>query len=719
MERPSTDAAALPDPSLTDSGLWALLVVARVHGFALDAATLHHRHAISGHPLDAKTLLRAARDAGLRARLRDAAPTDLSGLPLPALAAVDDGRWLVLARVAAERVLVQEHGDAQPRAWPRDEFHRRSTGRFLLLARAATADAAVALGLGWFVRAAARHRRALAEVLAGSAVLQLLGLATPVLFQVVVDKVLVHGALGTLQVIVVGFLIVASFEFLLGGLRAWLLAHTVSRIDVALGAHLFAHLLALPLRYFEVRRVGEIVARVRELETLRAFVTGSALALLIDLGFTVIAFALMYHYSPALCALVLATLPVYLALSLLVGPRLRAHAERRFRLAAANQSLLVECVAGVHTLKSLAIEPPMQRRWEDQLAAYVSAGYRAALTAHWSEQGAHLVNRIGSALLLWFGATAVIAGNLSVGALIAFNLLATRTTAPVLRLFQIWQEFQQARVSLARLADVLDAPTESPCLATRSALPRLAGEIRFEQVSFRYEAGRAEALAGVDFRIAAGEMIGIAGRSGSGKSTVARLLQRLYVPDHGRVLIDGHDLALAAPEALRRQIGVVPQECFLFSATVRENIALGDPGLPFDHVRRAAWLAGAEEFILQLPQGYDTPLGEYANNLSGGQRQRLAIARALVRDPRILVFDEATSALDCESEALVRANLAAIARGRTVIVIAHRLSALAGCDRILVLERGRLVEQGSAAALLAAGGVFARLHAQQALARAA
>jgi subfamily B ATP-binding cassette protein HlyB/CyaB len=716
-----TPPAPLPDcgSPASDSGLAALVLVARLHGLPADPDTLAHRHGSGGRPLDGAALVRAARDTGLRARPRAGADADLDTLPLPALAGTHAGGWRVLARVSTERVLVQEPGAAQPRIMARAEFLAAWSGRVLLLARRGAGAASTRFGIGWFLRAARPYRRILAEVLLGSAVLQVLGLATPVFFQVVVDKVLVHKVLGTLQVLVAGFVVVSVFEVLLGGLRTWLLAHTTNRIDVTLGARLFAHLLALPLRYFEVRRVGEIAARVRELETLRAFVTGSALTLLIDLGFTVIAFALMYHYSPLLCAVVALSLPLYLLLSLVAAPLLRAQVEEKFRLGAENQSFLVESLAGMHTLKAMALEPPMQRRWEEQLAGYVSAAYRATLTANWSAQAANLVSRLVSAGLLWFGAGAVIAGTLSVGELIAFNMLAMRSGAPVLRLFQLWQDFQQARVSLARLGDILNSPGETRAQASRAALPALAGAIRFERVSFRYEPERAHALCELDLAIAPGEVIGIVGRSGSGKSTLARLVQRLYVPEQGRILIDGCDIALAAPDALRRQIGVVPQECFLFSGSVRENIALGDPGMPLERVMHAARLAGAHEFIVELPYGYDTPLGEHAHNLSGGQRQRLAIARALVRDPRILVFDEATSALDYESESVVRANLEAICAGRTVIIIAHRLSALARCQRILVLDRGRLVEQGTPSALLASGGLFARLHALQSPARAA
>ena len=681
------DSACAP----ADSGLAALALVARLHGLATDPDTLRHRHGRGDRPLDAAALLRAARDTGLRARLRAVAEPGLDGQPLPALAETHGGEWLLLARVSAERVLVQEPGAAQPRIMPRAEFLAAWSGRLLLLARRGAGEAATRFGLGWFLRAARPYRRILAEVLLGSAVLQVLGLVTPVFFQVVVDKVLVHKVLGTLQVLVAGFVAVSLFEVLLGGLRAWLLAHTTNRIDVTLGARLFAHVLALPLRYFEVRRVGEIAARVRELETLRAFVTGSALTLLIDLGFTVIAFALMYHYSPLLCAVVALSLPLYLLLSLAGAPLLRAQVEEKFRLGAENQSFLVESLAGMHTLKAMALEPPMQRRWEEQLAAYVSAAYRATLTANWSAQAASLVSRLVSAGLLWFGAGAVIAGTLSVGELIAFNMLAMRSGAPVLRLFQLWQDFQQARVSLARLGDILNSPGETRAQASRAALPALAGAIRFERVSFRYEPERAHALCELDLAIAPGEVVGIVGRSGSGKSTLARLVQRLYVPEQGRILIDGCDIALAAPDALRRQIGVVPQHVLLFNGSVADNIAYGQPDATPGAVMAAARAAQAHAFVDRLPRGYDTVIGDQGIRLSGGQRQRIALARALLKNPPILVLDEATAMFDPEGERSFIADCHDTLAQRTVILITHRPASLALADRVLRLEAGVLV----------------------------
>jgi subfamily B ATP-binding cassette protein HlyB/CyaB len=569
----------------------------------------------------------------------------------------------------------------------------------------------------WFIPSLLKYRKLFGEVILISFFLQLFALVTPLFFQVVMDKVLVHRGFTTLDVLAFGFVVIALFDAILGGLRTYLFSHTTNRVDVELGARLFNHLVSLPLSYFEARQVGQSVARVRELDTIRNFITGTALTLVIDLFFTVVFFAVMWLYSPTLTVIVLMTIPFYIALSIFITPILRHRLEQKFQHGAENQAFLVEAVNGVETLKAMAVEPQMQRKWEDQLSKYVTASFRTQNLNNIANQIAGFINKITTVLIIWYGAHLVIDGALTVGQLIAFNMIAGRVSGPILKLVQLWQEFQQAGISVKRLGDILNTPTEPGYNPNRSTLPSLEGKVTFEHIQFRYRPDGPRILNDISLQVPPGEVIGIVGRSGSGKSTLTKLIQRMYVPEGGRVLVDGVDLAMVDTAWLRRNIGVVLQENFLFNRSIRENIALSNPGLPMEQVVRAAKLAGAHEFILELPEGYDNPVGEHGCNLSGGQRQRIAIARALITNPRILIFDEATSALDYESERIIQQNMSAICRNRTVFIIAHRLSTVRHCNRILVMEKGRIIETGSHDALIKLKGHYHALYQLQSGAR--
>lgn len=570
-----------------------------------------------------------------------------------------------------------------------------------------------AFDVSWFIPALVKYRSLLGEVLAASFFLQLFALITPLFFQVVIDKVLVHKGLTTLDVMLLGLAVVSIFEVLMGGLRTYVFSHTTNRVDVELGSRLFDHLLRLPLAYFESRPVGHSVARVRELENIRDFLTSSSITLVIDLFFTLIFFAVMYLYSPLLTLIVGASLPFYILISWFITPPLRARLDEKFKRGAENQAFLVESVVGVETLKAMAVEPQMKRQWEDKLAGYVGASFSANMLGNWGSQAVQLVNKLTIAATLYFGAKLAINGDITIGQLVAFNMLAGRVAMPILRLAQLWQDFQQMRISVARLGDVLNTPAEPAHNPNRSNPGEIKGAITFEQVTFRYRPDGPEVLRRVNLSVAPGEIIGIVGPSGSGKSTLAKLVQRMYVPESGRVLVDGVDLNVADPAWLRRQVGVVLQENILFKKSVRENIALSDPACDMNAVMSAAQLAGAHDFILQLPEGYDTQIDERGGNLSGGQRQRMAIARALLINPRILVFDEATSALDAESEEIIQNNLKVMARGRTVLIIAHRLSAIRQANRIVALDKGEIVEEGDHQKLLQINGLYARLWRKQ------
>ncbi len=697
-----------------DSGLAGLVLLLRVSGVLADPKQIRHDLAVETAHLSADDLLRAARRTGARARWVDRSLTQNAKLPLPALASLKDGGYLVVASVQGDRLLVQEPGAERPSFAALSDLRQRCTGRLLLIARRASlSDLGREFNLSWFAGAIVRYKRMFAEVLIASFFIQLLALVTPLFFQVVIDKVLVHRGLSTLDVLMLGLGVVTVFEVLLTGLRTYLFNHTANRVDVELGARLFRHLFALPIAYFQARRVGDSVARVRELETIRQFLTGSALTLVLDLFFTVVFVAVMFHYSATLSWIVVGTFPLYIGLSLAVTPMFRRRLDEKFKRGAENQAFLVESVAGVETLKAMAIEPQAQRRWEEQLAGYVRSSFGVATLGNWASQAVMFINKGTTVLTLFFGARLVIDGALTVGELVAFNMLAGHVAQPVLRLAQLWQDFQQARLSVNRLGDILNTRPE-PSPASKNLLPAIKGQVGFRDVTFRYRIDGPKTLANIDLTVAAGQVVGIVGSSGSGKSTLAKLVQRLYVPEAGRVLIDGLDLALADPAWLRRQIGVVLQENVLFNRSVKENIALADPAIPLDRVVAAAQLAGAHEFILDLPEGYDTEIGERGASLSGGQRQRIAIARALVGDPRILIFDEATSALDYESEQIIQANMRRICAGRTVLIIAHRLSTVRLADRIITIEMGRLVEDGSHDELIRSNGRYAMLHRMQA-----
>lgn len=714
---------------MVDSGFFCLQVLGAFHQVQIDEATL--KHLLSGH-LESSTggaivfgqeaILLAAKQLGLAARVIDQDPDRLDKAPWPAIARHQDGRFFVIAKFdpgvnpetgeSRPKVLIQ-HAGSPPEVLGIEDLLAQWTGEVIFFTSKASFSGALAkFDFTWFIPAIVKYRRLLGEILLVSLVLQLIGLVTPLFFQVVMDKVLTNHAMKTLNVIAIGLITSYLFEAALTGIRSWMFAHTSSKIDVELGARLFRHLLALPMAYFQSRRVGDSVARIRELENIRSFLTGNAMTVVLDIAFSFVFLAVMFWYSVELTLIVIASIPCYIALSVLFTPVIRKRLDDKFNKGAENQSFLVETISGIDTVKAMAVEPRWTHKWDQQLAGYVTAGLGVTNLATVASGGVNLISKLVTAVIMWVGAGLVIDNELTVGALIAFNMLSGQVSQPILRLAQLWNDFQQVGISMSRLGDILN--THPEVAGQKSRLPKLAGAIEFDQVSFRYRPDASDVIRQVSLKVEPGEVIGIVGRSGSGKSTLTKLVQRLYVPDRGRVLIDGQDLSIIDTTSLRHQIGVVLQENTLFNRSIRANIALSNPTLPLEAIIEAAKLAGAHDFICELPEGYDTMVGEHGTGLSGGQRQRIAIARALITNPRILIFDEATSALDYESEKIIQDNMRRICAGRTVLIIAHRLSAVRDANRIVVMERGQIAEVGTHNELITQnGGIYAHLYALQ------
>ena len=698
--------------SSVDEAMECVSMILAFHNQAADPAQLKHLLGSNTTNISSNEILRIFKKQKIRARKKTIDIENLETASFPIIAQDKLGGWFAIGAANKESALVQRPGHS-PQEIKLSILKADWAGEVVLTTVRIFGASDHVFDVTWFIPALMKYRGLIGEVLISSFALQMFGMATPLFFQVVIDKVLVHQGLTTLDVIAVGLGAIIILETLLGGLRSHLFTHTTSRVDVELGAKLYQHLVALPLSYFQLRRVGDSVARVRELETIREFLTSSASTLVIDLIFTIVFLVIMWFYSHILFAIVILSLVLYVIISVALTPPLRKRIEERFNRGAESQSFLVESVTGVETIKASAVEPQMQRRWETLLAAYIKSGFDAAKIGIWGGQAIQLVNKLSMAIILYIGAKQVIEGKLSVGELVAFNMFAGRVAEPVLRLAQLWQQFQEARVGVARLGDILNTPTEPTSSGSRTALPDVKGEIIFDDVTFRYRPGGKEILKRISLNVNSGDIIGIVGPSGSGKSTLTKLVQRLFVPESGRVLVDGVDLAMVDPSWLRRQVGVVLQENVLFNRSVRDNIAFQDPTIPFERIVEVAKLAGAHEFILELQDGYDTEIEERGSNLSGGQRQRLAIARALASDPRVLIFDEATSALDAESEAIIQKNLRDMAKGRTVLIIAHRLSAIRLANRVIAVENGVIVEEGTQQELLNKNGLFAKLWKMQ------
>lgn len=696
-----------------DSGLQCLLMIAAYYGIPADGDALLHEMALENTILTVQDIQRMAKRIGLKSKSAKVNRYALGKLTLPGILVCEGGEFWILAQASENQVLVLDPSERAPEAWSYEELEEIWKGELILFIPRDRKKRDVKFGFKWFIPTILRFKRPLLEVLLAAFVIQILSICSPLVTQSVIDKVLVHNSLSTLDVLSIALVFMLVFETILSVVRNYILAHTTSKIDVILSSRLFDHLLRLPMRYFENRRVGDTVARVRELESIRRFLTGVPMMTVLDCLFLIIYIIILFFYSASLTWITLASIPLLVLITAIVTPILRERLNEQFNHGAESQSYLVETVTGIQTIKSFAIEPSVQKKWERILADYTTAGFRTTILSGNAGAVARFVQKFFDIAILWYGAKLVMKGTLTIGQLVAFRMLAGRVSEPVMRLVQMWQEFQQTSIAVDRLGDIFNSKAEFRVESMGTKPADVHGHIRFDHVSFRYDPDGPEVIKDMSFGIRPNTVVGIVGRSGSGKSTISKLIQRLYIPEEGKILVDGTDISMVDPVWLRRQIGVVLQENFLFNATIRENISLHNPAADMQEVIHAAQIAGAHEFITDLANGYDTMVGEKGVGLSGGQKQRIAIARALLCNPKILIFDEATSALDYESESIIQKNLKAICQGRTVLIIAHRLSTLRDADAIMVIEKGRLAEYGPKQKLVEAKGLFWHLLRQQ------
>ncbi|AIF49858.1 peptidase domain-containing ABC transporter [Pelosinus sp. UFO1] len=701
-------------PQHIDTALICLVTVAKILGIPADIVQMRRAYVVGAVGMDDVAFVRAAKDLGMKARLVKAEQEKFLQYPLPAVVILKNGNYVLVVRREGDKVVLIDPYKPQPFTISlQNLFQAWSQQVILITKRVGLEEAARKFNLAWFVPVVLRYKGLFSEVLLISFILQLFGLAAPMFTQTIIDKVLVHRSLNTLDVLVLAMVVVAIFQVWMTAVRSYLFTNTTNKIDVTLSSELFRHITALPIKYFETWQVGDVVSRVRELENVRQFITGSSLTLVLDIVFAVVYIAVMFVYSGVLSLAALVALPLYIILNIVVTPIFRRRLNDKFTAGTENQAFLIEAVTGIQTVKSLAIEPHFVQKWEQLLTRYAKASFATANLANVAGNIGSFIQQLFTLAILWIGAHAVMDNKMTIGELVAFQMLAGQVIAPILRLVNMWQYFQQTRVSVDRLGDILNEDSEPTFNPNRTTLPYIRGEIILDRVTFRYRSDTSEVLRQVSLHIKAGMRVGIVGRSGSGKSTLTKIIQRLYVPESGRVLIDGVDLVQVEPAWLRRQIGVVLQENYLFNGSISQNIATARSEATLEEIQKVAQISGAHEFINELPKAYDTSVGERGAALSGGQRQRIAIARALLPNPSVLIFDEATSALDYESERIIMDNLDSIAEGRTMIMIAHRLSTVRRCDMIVVMECGNIAEIGTHDELLRHQGYYYNLHRQQ------
>ncbi len=695
---------------MAETGLVSIEVISKIHTVSIDMQAVKRRYFIEAE-LSREEVLRILKDHGIRSRLKKLKSIDeLLKYPCPLIIISPNNEFHILIGKKENKIFIFDCNEKKPKEMSTEEFLKFWGGEAIAVYPRFT-KTEFFLNMKWLFKEFYKHRPVFTAVITASFFIQLFGLVTPLFIQVIIDKVLAHHALTTLQVVSGAFLIVLVFDTVMNLMRNYLLYHTANKVDAGLGAKVYRHLLSLPFRYFETRKVGNIIARVRELENLRQFMTNISLSVLLDTVFSVVFIVIMWVYSGYLTLIVMGIVFLIALISFIATPMIKQRLDEKFQKGAHNQSFLVESITGIQTVKSLAIEGKMIKDWEKSLGEYIMSAFRLSNLGNVAVTSSQTLQKGMSLAVIYFGVSLVFDKSMSVGQLIAFNMFASQLSGPILRLVRMWQDFQQARLSLDRIGDIINTTPE--VVGGGVTVKELKGDIVASDVKFRYAPDGPLVLDGVSFNIKAGMMVGIVGRSGSGKSTIAKLIQRLYLPVEGTVMVDGVDIRHLDPLFLRYRTGIVLQECFLFSGTIKENISVAAPNAGMERIIQVARIAGAHDFISEMPMGYDTYVEERGSSLSGGQKQRIAIARALIMNPNILIFDEATSSLDYESEKVIHQNLNLIRKGRTVIFIAHRLSVMRDCDMVIVIDRGKIVETGHHESLMQKDGLYAYLYKQQ------
>jgi ATP-binding cassette, subfamily B, bacterial HlyB/CyaB len=704
------------------TALQCLASVAGRHGLDLSVDGLCHKYAVDRNPISPVLLLRMAKDAGLRARITRLTWEALLqlGEAYPALVQLANDNWVIVESTSkdaagnqAVRVLDPLADRWEPLDISKETFCANWRGDVMLLKRSRWLPGhSQPFGFRWFIPELFREKRLFGDVALAAVLLYALGLVLPIFFQLVIDKVLVHESFTTLYVLTIGVAVALVFDAGFTFLRRFLLLYATNKVDIRVATKTFSHLLGLPISFFEHISAGVLVKHMQQAARIREFLTGRLFLTMLDALSLVVFVPVLTLYSLKLTFVVLAfTGLIAIVISLLVGPFQRRLLSL-YRAEGERQALLVETVHGMRTVKSLAIEPLQGRVWNDRSAQSVSMRFDVEKISASAQSVTGLLEKLMSLAIIGFGAMEVFNGEMTVGALVAFNMLAGRVSGPLVQMVTMVHEYQEVALAVRMLGEVMNQRTERE--NTREGLrPNISGHIEFENITFHYGTDGPPALDDVSFTIPAGSVFGIVGRSGSGKTTLTRLISGLYPIQRGLLRIDGFDARELDLVHLRKSIGLVLQENALFRGTVRDNIACVKPDAAFEEVARAARLSGADEFIERLPRGFDTMLEENAENLSGGQKQRLAIARALITNPRLLILDEATSALDSESEAIIRRNLRHIASGRTVIIVSHRLSMLGDANAILIVDRGRIIDLGAHDQLLARCTTYRHLWNQQ------